>query len=76
MYARWYRTSKYIIGLSTEKISHAGFTGLSTKAGDLLTLNFRDCEVPGYVSIPSRVFCALHYDCVLNIKDSGVELLD
>ena len=42
-----------------------------------MTLNFRDCElvgVPG--SIPSRVFCALHYDAVLSIKDSGVEIMD
>ena len=39
MYGRWYRTSKYIIGLDLEKVSGAGFTGMSTKAGDLLTLN-------------------------------------
>ena len=77
MYGRWYRTSKYIIGLDLEKVSGAGFTGMSTKAGDLLTLNFRDCEVPGLGgSIPSRVFCALNYDVVLNIKDYGTELLD
>ena len=77
MYGRWYRTSKYIIGLDLEKVSGAGFTGMSTKAGDLLTLNFRDCEVPGLAgSVPSRVFCALNYDCVLNIKDSGVEIMD
>ena len=31
MYARWYRTHRYIIGLDMEKISGAGFTGLSTK---------------------------------------------
>ena len=75
MYGRWYRTSKYIIGLDLEKVSGAGFTGMSTKAGDLLTLNFRDCEVPGLGgSVPSRVFCALNYDCVLNIKDYGVEI--
>ena len=60
-----------------KRFSGAGFTGMSTKAGDLLTLNFRDCEVPGLAgSVPSRVFCALNYDCALNIKDSGTELLD
>ena len=77
MFGRWYRTTKYIIGLVLEKISGAGFTGMSTKNDDLMTLNVRDCElvgVPG--SIPSRVFCALHYDAVLNIRDSGVELMD
>ena len=76
MHERWYRHNKYIIGLDMEKVSGAGFTGISTKAGDLMTLNFRDCDIDGFVSIPSRVFCALNYDVVLNIKDSGVELMD
>ena len=42
-----------------------------------MTLNFRDCDLDGTPnSTPQRVFCALNYDAVLNIKDSGVELLD
>jgi len=73
----WYRSRKYIIGLDLEKISGAGFTGLSTKAGDLLTVNFKDCDANGQAdSVPSRIFCALNYDCVLNIQDSGIVLLD
>ena len=31
MFGRWYRTTKYILGLDLEKVSGAGFTGLSTK---------------------------------------------
>ena len=76
MYARWYRTHRYIIGLDMEKISGAGFTGLSTKNGDLMTLNFRECSDAAGISTPNRVYAALHYDCVLNIKSEGVELLD
>ena len=77
MHSSWYRSRKYIIGLDLEKISGAGFTGVSTKAGDLLTINFRDCDATGQAdSVPSRVFCALNYDCVLNIQDSGIQLLD
>ena len=68
MYSRWYRTHKYIIGFELEQIGGAGFTGLSTKAGDLLTLNFRDCADSTNANVPSRVYCCLHYDCVLNIK--------
>ena len=76
-HSSWYRNRKYIIGLDLEKISGAGFTGMNMKNGDLLTLNFRDCDALGNSdSIPSRVFCALNYDCVLNIQDSGVQLLD
>ena len=77
MFGRWYRTTKYIIGLDLEKVSGAGFTGMSTKGGDLMTLNFRDCNLDGVGgSTPQRVFCALNYDVVLNIKDSGVDFLD
>ena len=77
MRSSWYRSRRYTIGLHLEKISGAGFTGMSTKTGDLLTINFRDCDAPGAAdSVPSRVFCALNYDCVLNIQDSGIQLLD
>ena len=59
-----------------EKISGAGVTRLSTKNGDLMTLNFRECSDSSGVSTPGRVYAALHYDCVLNVKSEGVELLD
>ena len=77
MHSSWYRSRKYIIGLDLEKISGAGFTGISTKSGDLLTVNFKECDASGNSdSVPSRVFCALNYDCVMNIQDSGIQLLD
>ena len=62
-----------------EKISGAGFNGMNTKAGDLITVNFKGCQhsfVNNASSIPSRMYAALHYDAVLNIRDSGVEVLD
>ena len=61
------------------KVSGAGFIGMNTKACDLVTIYFRDCQhsaVNAAVSIPTRVYCVLHYDAVLNIRDSGGELLD
>ena len=59
MHSSWYRSRKYFIGLGLEKISGAGFIGLSTKAGDLLTINFRGCEALGNAgSVPNSVFCA------------------
>ena len=77
MFGRWYRTTKYIVGLDLEKVPGAGFTGISTKAGDLMTLNLRDCNLEGVSSsIPQRLFSALNYDVVLNVKDSGVEYHD
>ena len=52
---------------------------MSTKAGDLISVNFKNCHesaVNSALSIPSRMYAVLHYDAVLNIRDSGVELLD
>ena len=69
MHSNWYRSRKYIIGLGLGKISGACFLGMGTKSGDLLILNFRDCDQNGSGdSVPSRVFCALNYDCVLNVS--------
>ena len=76
MYSRRYRTHKYIIGFDLGKISGAGFTGMNTKAGDLLTLIFRDCADAANANVPIRVYCCLYYDCVLHIKDSGCEVMD
>ena len=77
IYGRWYRSQKYTIGLDLGKISGAGFTGLSTKSCDKLIINFKDCDAGNFVSsVPARVYCALHYDCVLNIADQGIQLLD
>ena len=77
MFGRWYRTRKYTIGLDLEKVSGAAFTGMSTKSGDLMTLNSCDCEVAGLGgSTSQRVFCALNYDCVLNVQDSSIQVLD
>ena len=75
MYARRYRTHKYINGFGLEKFSGAGFTGMNTKAGDLLTLSSRDCADGINGNIPTRVYCCLYYECVLKIKDPGVEML-
>ena len=77
IFGRWFRCRRYIIGLDCEKISGAGFTGINTKAGDLLTVNFRHCDASGIANIvPHRVYCALHYDCVMNISDNGIQVLD
>ncbi len=74
---RWFRTSKYIVGIDTEKVPGAGFTGLNTKAGDLLTINFRDYNYNNVATtVPQNIFCALHYDAILNIRDNGVEVME
>ena len=76
IYNRWYRTHQYTIGFDTERVAGAGFTRSNTKAGDLMTVNFRNCDnEESPASVPSRVYRALNYDAVLNIRGSGIELL-
>ena len=75
MIARWYRTSKYIIGIDLEKVPGASFTGTSTKAGDLMTISVKDCDFNG-ANIPDKVYVCLQYDGVLNIQDSGTQVLE
>ena len=60
-----------------QKINGAGFIGLSTKSGDQVTLNFKNCDAEDWTSsVPTRMYFALHYDAVLNIQDSGDQVLD
>ena len=60
-----------------QKKSGAGFTGLNTKRGDQSTLTFKNCDAEGRTSsVPTRMYCALHYDAVLNIQDSAAQVLD
>ena len=74
---RWYRTHQYITGFDTERVAGAGIICLRTKAGDLMTVNPRNCDnEESPQSVPSRVYTALNYDAVLDIRDSGIELLD
>ena len=41
-----YRTDHFIIGIDTEKVLEAGFTGLNTKAGDLMVVRGKHaCKV-------------------------------
>ena len=50
---------------------------MSTNAGDLPILNFKEFDADGGAdSVPDRVFCALNCDCVLNVQDSGIQVLD
>ena len=50
------------------------FTGVNTKAGDLITLNFKIDHANG--SEINGVYMLLHYDAIINIRDNGIEYFD
>jgi hypothetical protein len=68
-----YRNLKYVIGLDLEKVLQAGFTGINTKAGDLLTVKTKSRST---VSNATMMHIILHADMILNISDNGVAVFD
>jgi hypothetical protein len=78
MIQRHYRTFKYVIGIDTEKMTGASFTGYNTKAGDLLTLKMRGAndKIDLDNTKTYKLFYCLHYDAILNVGDSGVSILE
>ena len=69
-----YRSDKFVIGIDTEKMLGAGFTGYNSKAGDLLTLRLNKAN--GNAALPAggvtKMHYALEYDAILEITDTGV----
>jgi hypothetical protein len=76
--AREYRFNKLILGTDCEKVLDAGFTGLNTRAGDLMTVKF-DLKTPSNevaARKPDRIHIVLHSDQILEIRDSGCQVYD
>lgn len=67
-----YIASKFVIGVDTEKVLGASFTGFNSKAGDLLTLKLTNTGL----AQNDRIFYTLHYDAILSVRDSGIEILE
>ena len=68
-----YRSWKFVCGIDMEKVLDAGFTGMNTRAGDILNISFthKGIDPPKYAI---GVHVILHADCVMEIRDSGVEV--
>ena len=70
-----YMHNRFIVATDTEKQLSAGFTGLDTKSGDLITIKTKSMSSVAD-DHPTRIYVTLHSDNVLNIRDSGVDVLD
>jgi hypothetical protein len=70
-----YRTHKFIVGIDTEKVLQAAFSGENIKNGSLLTLLMKN-NSSFTANHPTTINVIMHCDCILNIRDTGVEVLD
>jgi hypothetical protein len=67
-----YRTTKFIGAMNFEKaLGEAGHTGVNTRSGSQLTLNFR-----GLPASIDTIHVILHYEVAVNVSAAGIEVLD
>ena len=72
-----YRNYKFVVGIDTEKVLEMGYSGLNSKHGDLLTIKCKPTDAAGMgTNAPSKVFCLLHSDNILEIRQSGITIFD
>ena len=70
-----------MIAIDTEKVLEAGFSGLNTRAGDLLTWKFKyNTPAAGGAIATTRVANLMHIvlrsDHILEIHDTRVKVFD
>jgi hypothetical protein len=70
-----YKKNKFIIGMNFEKVKDAAFTGLSTKAGELLNISVKATN-QAYTGNIDNIYMTLKAECILYISDKGVEVHD
>jgi len=69
-----YRSHKFIAAFDTEKNLGSAFTGINIKQGSLMTLKMRSICASGYM--PDTVHIVLHFDSIISIRDTGVEIFE
>ncbi len=75
--AREYRSTKFVLGTDCEKVLDAGFTGLNTRAGDLMSVKLKYADKGTSNSrLADRIHIVLHSDQILEIRDSGCAVFD
>ena len=86
-----YRDHRFILGTDCEKVLDAGFTGINTRAGDLMTvkLKYNSRGLPARANenaafnawlancrLADRIHIVLHSDQILEIRSSGCQVFD
>lgn len=71
-----YRNDHFIIGIDTEKILEAGFTGLNTRSGDLMIVRGKYANSNSSTSWANAIYMILHTDQILEIRDTGCQVFD
>jgi hypothetical protein len=66
----------FIIGVDLEKIIDSSFSGLNTKAGDLVSVKtLWDPAIPTNI-LPLKMYVVMTAEYLLGIRDSGCQIFD
>ena len=71
-----YSFDQFIIGVDTEKILEASFTGVNCRSGDLMTLRGKYSNSNTLDAWASCVYIILNSDNSLEIRDTGCQVFD
>ena len=71
-----YMNDHFIVGVDTEKILEAGFTGLNTRAGDLMTIRVQGANGALDAVFATKIYITLHSGQILEIRDTGAQVFD
>ena len=76
--AREYRENKMILAVDTEKVLEAGWTGLNTRAGDLMRVVFeyKDSTPTLATRLADSMHIVLQSDQIVEVRNTGVQVLD
>jgi hypothetical protein len=69
-----YTNHKFVIAFDCEKNLGSAFTGINTKAGSSLTVKLKSAAPDAYM--PDTMYVTLHFDSILQISDSGVQVFE
>ena len=70
-----YRSCKFIWATDMEKVLEAGFTGINTRAGDILNLRF-DHATTTAERWATGMQIVLESDQIMEIRDGGITVFD
>ena len=73
--AQEYKRKSFVLGIDTETILSAAFTGYNTRDGTLLNIQF-DMNSSDAGDRPNDMYVVLHSDNLVEISDSGCRVYD
>ena len=69
-----YRNHKFVMAFDTEKMLGTAFSGINIKTGSLMTLKMKSTSPSA--DMPDTCYLVLHFDSILSIRDSGIEVFE